>query len=159
MHLANLTPNAPFFVDNEVIIISKNGVWLADGTEITHEPTRKLFARSLKKDAQGYFLHIGKETKRIQVEDTAYFVVRLEGDPTAGYELILNDESREPLDPNTLHYRPGRLVCKTKSGKEEAKFLHSPYFDLLKHLQEDSKSYFLEFGNHNSKVLIRLAIK
>ena len=159
MHLANLTPNAPFFIDNEVIVISKNGVWLADGTEITHEPTRKLFARSLKKDSQGYFLQIGRETKRIQVEDTAYFVHRLEGDPTTGYELILSDESREILDPETLQYRPGRLVCKTKDGKEEAKFLHSPYFDLLKHLQEDSKSYFLEFGSGNSGIRIQLAPK
>src|SRR5690242_17598119 len=102
--------NAPFFVDNEVIVISRDGVWLADGHEITHEPTRKLFARSLFKDAEGYLLKIGRETKRIQVEDTAFFVRLIEGDPAEGYELSLSDDSRARLDPETLRYRPGRLT-------------------------------------------------
>ena len=42
-----------------------------------------------------------------------------------------------------MSYRPGRLTARIKDGKEEAKFLHAAYFDLLKDLQEDSKSYFL----------------
>src|SRR5689334_11837061 len=104
-----------FFVDNEVIILSKNGVWMADGIEISHEPTRRLFARSLKKESDGYYLHIGRETKRIQVEDTPYFVHLLDGDPLKGFELVLSDESREKLEPPSLHYKPGRLVCKVKS--------------------------------------------
>ena len=140
----NTQQNAPFFVDREVIILTRNGVWVADGTEISHEPTRKLFARSLKKDAEGYFLHIGRETKRIQVEDTAYFVVRADGDSARGYELLLNDETSEKLQPRSLGYRPGRLVCTVKGGGEEAKFLHAPYFDILKNLKEDKSEYFLE---------------
>lgn len=149
--------NAPFFIDREVIILSKNGVWIADGSEITHEPTRRLFARSLKKDAEGYFLHIGRETKKIQVEDTAYFVHRLDGTSEAGYTLLLNDETSERLDPETLNYRPGRLTCKIKNQTEEAKFLHAPYFDLLKNLQENSNSYFLEFGPKQKRQLITLS--
>jgi len=133
---------APFFVDNEVIVLTRNGIWIADGTEISHEPTRKLFARSLKKDAEGYYLHIGRETKRITVEDTAYFVSRVDGDPRAGYEIWVNDETREPLDPASLKYRPGRLTCRLGRG-EEAKFLHAAYFDLLRHLEEDGREYFL----------------
>src|SRR4051794_32128958 len=85
-------PNAPFFVDREVIVLTRNGVWLADGTEITHEPTAKLFARSLKKDERGYYLHIGRETKTIEVEDTAYFVTRIDGSPFEGFQLSINDE-------------------------------------------------------------------
>ena len=81
------------FRDEEVIIITRGGLWLADGQEITHEPTRKLFARSLKKDSQGYFLSIGRETKRIQVEDTAYFVTRIEGSSASGWMVFLNDET------------------------------------------------------------------
>ena len=135
--------NAPFFVDREVIVLTRNGVWMADGTEISHEPTRRLFARSLNHDKDGYFLHIGRETKRIQVEDTAYFVHRIDGDPAGGYELWISDETRERLSPTTLGYKPGRLTAKVKGGKEEAKFLHAAYFDLLRHLEEDEKSYFL----------------
>lgn len=141
--------NAPFFVDNEVIVLGKNGIWVADGHEITHEPTRRLFARSLKHDDQGYFLHVGRETKRIQVEDTAYFVHRIDGDPKSGITVWVNDEKQETLVPLSLGYRPGRLVCRiTRGGREEdARFLHSAYFDLLKFLQEDHDSYFLELGN------------
>lgn len=139
--------NAPFFVDNEVIQLTKNGVWIADGTEITHEPTRKLFARSLVRDSKGgYSLVIGRETKAIEVEDTAHFVIRVDGTPKLGVSLTLSNETQEPLQPGTLNYRPGRLTCLIKNGTEEAKFLHAPYFDLLKHLEEDSNAYYLKFG-------------
>jgi hypothetical protein len=119
------SPNAPFFVDNEVIRLTKNGVWLSDEVEIDHEQTVRMFAKSLERDAQGWLLRIGRETKRIVVEDTAYFVTRVEGSPSQGVELGLNDESRERLDPSTLTYRPGRLACRIKGGREEAKFLHA----------------------------------
>src|SRR5689334_18442225 len=93
----------PFgFTDNEVIRLTSNGVWIADGYEITHDPTRKLFAKSLVKDEKGYYLHIGRETKRIEIEDTAYFVHRVDGDAGTGFELWLNDEQRERLKPETL---------------------------------------------------------
>ncbi len=140
--------NAPFFVDNEVIIVNKQGVWIADGHEITHEPTRRLFARSLKRDEKGYFLKIGRETKRIEIEDTAYFVHRIDGDPESGMTVWLNDEQQEKLKPESLRYRPGRLTCLvTRDGQpEEAKFLHAAYFDLLKHLGEDGTIYFLDFA-------------
>jgi hypothetical protein len=155
----NQTETAPFFVDNEVIVLTRNGIWLADGTEISHIPTRKLFARSLKKDENGYALHIGRETKRIQVEDTAYFVQRWDGnlDSDTPLSLTLNDETQENLDPKSLNYRPGRLTCKIKSATEEAKFLHSAYFDLLRFLQEDQKGYYLEFNQKGKKTRIQLA--
>lgn len=136
--------NAPFFVDNEVIVLTKNGIWLADGHEISHEPTRKLFARSLVRESEGYFLKIGRESKKIRIEDTAYFVLRLNGSAQSGYRTLLNDETEEELKPETLKYKPGRLTCLIKKGTEEAKFLHAPYFDLLKELKENPKQYFLE---------------
>ncbi len=141
--------NTPFFVDNEIIILTRNGIWLADGCEITHEPTRRLFAKSLKRDAQGYTLHIGRETKRIQVEDTAYFVHRVDGTPKEGCSIWINDERQESLDPSSLKYVPGRLTCQIRRNGmiEEARFLHSAYFDLLKETQEDGRCYYLEFCN------------
>jgi hypothetical protein len=141
----NLGQNAPFFVDNEVIVLTRNGVWIADGSEITHEPTRRLFARSLRRDPDGYRLYIGRETKKIEVEDTAYFVTRVDVSDES-VELWINDETRERLDPRSLAYRPGRLACRIKGGAEEAKFLHAAYFDLLRELQEDSRGYFLMLG-------------
>lgn len=135
--------NAPFFAKNEKITLNRNGIWLSDGIEITHEPTRRLFARSLRKDdAEGYYLHIGREALRVEVEDTPYFVIRIDGAPSTGYELRLNDETSEPLSPETLRYQDGRLSCRLQRG-EEAKFLSAPYFDLLRNIEEDPFSYFL----------------
>ena len=137
--------NAPFFIDTEVIRLTKNGIWLSDGTEISHEPTRELFSRSLVRTPGGWELRIGRDTKKIEVEDTAYFVTGISGDPERGITLVLAGGGREPLRPETLRYRPGRLTCTLAHG-EEAKFLHAPYFHLLQNLEEDDKSYFLRLG-------------
>lgn len=134
--------NAPFFVDREVIRLTRNGVWLSDETEISHEPTRLLFSRSLVRSPEGWMLRIGRETKLIEVEDTAYFVTSFEGEPSARITLAIAGGMREPLRPETLRYRPGRLTCQLENG-EEAKFLHAPYFHLLQHLEEDAGEYFI----------------
>ena len=144
--------NAPFFVDNEIITLTRNGLWIADGTEISHEPTRQLFARSLKKDALGWFLAIGRETKRISVEDTAYFIHRIDGTHAEGFTLWISDETRERLDPRTLAYRPERLTCWIKSGAEEAKFLHAPYIELLREITEERGEYWLEIAGEKIRI-------
>ena len=133
----------PKYVDNEILKLTKNGTWVADGGEITHEPTRRLFARSLEKREDGYYLVIGRETKKVEVEDTAYFVTRIDGSCDQGFELWISDGTKEQLQTETLRYRPNRLVCKIRNGKEEAKFLHAPYNELLRDLKRDGKGYFL----------------
>jgi hypothetical protein len=138
----------PGYVDTEIIRLTKNGVWLADGHEISHQPTLRLFARSLKRDEKSYFLHIGREMKRIVVEDTAYFVERIEGSPVQGYVLHINDGTSEKLNPGTLCYQSGRLTCLVHSGEDEAKFLSIPYMELLRLADEDEKGYFIQIeGN------------
>ncbi|MDR3608150.1 MAG: DUF1285 domain-containing protein [Oligoflexia bacterium] len=127
----------------EVLTLNKNGIWLADGEEITHEPTRKLFARSLKLDENGWLIRIGHETKRIVVEDTAFFVQRIDGSPEQGFLLSLSDGSKEQLNPKTLKYQPGRLTCRIGSSGYEAKFLFAPYSEILSFLEQDSQGYFL----------------
>jgi hypothetical protein len=134
----------PGYVDTEVIRLTKNGVWLADDHEISHEPTTRLFAKSLKRDETSYFLHIGREMKRIVVEDTAYFVERIEGSPAQGYLLHINDGTTEKLSPETLRYQTGRLTCLVHTGEDEAKFLSIAYMELLTLAEEDEKGYFLK---------------
>lgn len=144
-----LSRNAPFFVPHEKITLSRDGVWLSDGQEITHEGTRELFFRNLHKDGKHYVIQVGRETMPVEIKDTAFFVTRIEGDPTGGYEVVLSDGMKVGLDPGTLRYKPGRLTCRvmTRIGEEEAKFLRAPYFDLLQHLQEDERSYFIDFAH------------
>jgi hypothetical protein len=139
--------------DREVILLTKDGIWLADGSEITHEPTRKLFARSLKRDSNGYFLSIGRETKRISVEDTAFFIETFEtesapsgSDNQDTIVLQLSDGTREILIPETLKYSPGRLTAGVKSGNEEAKFLRAPYHQILREVEEINGRYVLRIG-------------
>src|SRR5262245_42254867 len=128
------------FVDHEELVLSLNGVWLSNGEEVTHEETVRAFHRHLGKDEDGWFIRIGRDFKRVRVEDTAYFVTRIEGAPAQGYRVFLSNGATEPLNAQTLNYRPGRLVCRLRSG-DEAKFLSVPYVELLKHLEEDQNSY------------------
>lgn len=136
----------PSYVDREIIRLTREGIWLADGLEITHAPTRDLFARSLAKDEAGYFLHIGFEMKRIEVEDTAYFVTQISGNSQDGFELTLNDQTKERLNAKTLRYQPGRLTCTIKNQEgspEVAKFLRNPYWELLQNAQDIDGKFYL----------------
>jgi hypothetical protein len=134
------------YQSSEILKLTSSGIWLADGKEISHEPTRKLFARSLKRQGAGYMIQVGRESKPVEVEDTAYFIHRVDGNPAEGFEAWLSDDTREKLDPATLRYRPGRLICKMERNGvlEEVKFLHAAYFDFMKFLREDDFNYFLD---------------
>jgi hypothetical protein len=131
------------FRDNEEIRLTRGGIWLSDGEEITHQETVRLFHRSIHRETDGYSIRIGKESKKIVVEDTPYFVLGLAGSTRTGWELRLSDESRERLNAATLNYRPGRLVARVKNESEDAKFLNPAYFEILKDLEEDDAGYFL----------------
>src|SRR4051812_28158490 len=105
----------PVFIDRETIRLTKDGVFLSDGVEITHERTVEGFHRFLGRDETGYFIRIGSDFKRIEVEDTAYFVTDIDWRGDAGsesVELTLSNGVREKLDPATLGYRPDRLTCR-----------------------------------------------
>ena len=125
----------------ENIILTKNGVWLSEGEEITHERTKLAFSRNLHRCKNGYEIKIGQERKSIHVEDTLYFITSIEGSPEIGFTLHTNDLRIGELDPTTLQYRPGRLTCRVpdpNSGlMEEAKFLSPAYYEILKHLTQD----------------------
>lgn len=129
----------------ENIILTKNGVWLSEGEEITHERTKLAFARNLYRCKDGYEIRIGQERKTIHVEDTLYFITSLEGSPEIGFTIRTNDLRIGELDPATLQYRPGRLTCRVpdpNSGlMEEAKFLSTAYYEILKHLTQDESGF------------------
>ena len=137
---------------NEVLRLTKDGVWMSDETEIEHENTLAAFSKSIRRDEQGYFIQISHETKRIIVEDTAYFVTGLEGSVQSGYTLLISDGSREKLDPKTLRYTSQRLICLIKSKQEEAKFLHKAYDEILSQLDQDSTHFFIRI--ENQKILL-----
>lgn len=145
----------PLFVDRETIRLTANGTFLSDGEEITHARTVEAFHRFLDRDDEGYFIRIGRDFKRIEVEDTARFVSDiawsgLEGN--AVVELTLLDGTRERLDPETLAYRPERLTCRVRGGKEEAKFLRKPYLELLMNALADRDGYSIAIGGRTIRL-------
>ncbi len=148
----NNAPRIQKYLDLEIIRLTRDGEWLADEEPITHERTLQAFQSHLfpTADGNGWEIRIGRETKRIEIEDTAFFVRMIEGDPQTGFTLHLTDGVRQKLDPQTLRYSPGRLVCTISwnrqggaTGQAEAKFLRAPYHELLAHAAEVGDKYVL----------------
>ena len=129
------------------IFLDKEGRWFHEGMEITHLRTLELFSRSVCRDADGgYWLQIGRERARIEVEDTPY-MVREVSFHEAEVELKLNDGSSEILDPGTLWIGAGNvLYCNVKSEKLPARFLRPAYYQLVSQVEQDEDGYFLELG-------------
>ena len=58
--------------------------------------------------------------------------------------LHLSDGTTEPLDADTLSYRPGgRLYCRVKDRKFRARFKRHPYHDLIDRLEEEDGEVYL----------------
>jgi hypothetical protein len=129
----------------EDLILTKNGVWLSDQEEITHERTILAFSRNIHRSQNGFEIRIGRERKSIHIEDTMFFITSIEGAPEIGFTIRTNDQRIGELDPETLRYRPGRLTCRIpdpNSGMmEDAKFLSTAYYEILKHLEHDENGY------------------
>ena len=134
-----------FFGIHEDIILTKEGVWLSNGEEITHPGTSIGFSRNIYRCKDGFEIRLGTERKVFHAEDTIYFVNGLDGNPSDGFMLSLNDGRTEKLDANTLNYKPGRLTCKvlhpTENTHEEAKFLTAAYYELLKHVEKTPRGF------------------
>ncbi|NDF13800.1 hypothetical protein EB061_00535 [bacterium] len=132
---------------HEAIILTRSGTWLSNGEEITHPNTQLAFARNIYRCKDGHEIRLGSERKIIHVEDTIYFVTGLDGDPLIGYTLRLNDGRKLELDPASLWYRPGRLTCRVphpnEGTVEEAKFLSTAYYEILKHLEKTEEGFGL----------------
>jgi hypothetical protein len=132
-----------FFGIHEDIILTKEGVWLSNQQEVTHEGTLRAFFKNIFRCKEGFEIRIGNEHKVFHAEDTIYFVRRLEGTPAAGFTLELSDGRSLPLDPTTIQYRPGRLTCRVyhpnDNTHEEAKFLSAAYYELLNYIEPTDK--------------------
>jgi hypothetical protein len=140
---AELDQNIFSFYEN--IILTKNGAWLSDNEEITHARTLLAFARNIYRCKDGFEIRIGHEHKTIHVEDTMYFITSIEGSPEIGFSIRTNDQRIGELDPSTLKYRPGRLTCRVPDPNtgilEEAKFLSTAYYEILKYLEQDGETF------------------
>jgi hypothetical protein len=123
--------------------IDKEGRWYYEGEEITHRRTYLLYARNLTRDESGrILLQVDQERCPVEVEDAPYIVKTLNflpapGGGIKGIELILNDETREELKPETLRIGDDHVpYCQVREGMFEARFSRNAYQLLLPHIQQ-----------------------
>jgi hypothetical protein len=138
-----------YAVESHTIRFGRDGEWYSDGERITNPRIARLFSRCLRRDDHGgYRLQMGEEQAPIEVEDTPYVVRQVEGDPT-GFTVVLNDETREPLDPSTLRHDANHvLYCRVKGGEHEARLLRPAYYALARWVRpsDGGRRYALEIG-------------
>lgn len=142
-------PKAGFYaIESHAIRFGKDGRWYADGEPIEHPRIAALFSRHLTQDEDGAFwLVIGDERARIEVEDTPFVVIRVDGGPETGFTITLNDGSSEPLAANSLRFGDADvLYCAAKGGRYRVRFLRAPQADLLAHARAGAAGTDLPVG-------------
>jgi hypothetical protein len=94
----------------------------------------RLYAKAMTIDDDGTArLRLGEDKAQVDVEDTPWVVTQVDGDPGSGFTVVLNDETREPLDPATLSVGAHDvLYCRVKGGRHRARFLRPAYYELMR---------------------------
>jgi hypothetical protein len=119
------------------IRFGKDGLWYSDDEVIPNRAIRRLFSRALRvlPDGRGR-LELGEDRADVVIEDTPWVITAVEGDPTRGFTVVLNDETREALDPDSLHVGAAHvLYCRVKGGAYRARLLRPAYYELMRHAE------------------------
>lgn len=132
-------------IETRAIRFGRDGRWYSDDEPIENHRIADLFSRHVTRGADGSFwLVIGDERQRITVDDTAWVVTRVDGDPANGFTIQLNDGSREPLAAPSLRFGEGDvLYCDARRPRERVRFLRAPQIDLLRHVEEAGGHFLL----------------
>ncbi len=138
-------PIAGFYtVESGKISFRRDGNWYSDDERIDNPRIALLFSQSIKRNPDGsYYLQVAEERASITVEDTPYVVKALEDDELGGFTIVLNDDTREALDPAALEVGAGNvLYARVKDGAERARFLRSAYYHLSDRFESDDAGRF-----------------
>ena len=141
----NLMPRAGFYtVESGKISFRRDGNWYSDDERIDNPRIALLFSQSIKRNPDGsYYLQVAEERASITVEDTPYVVKALEDDELGGLVMVLNDDTREPLDPAALEVGAGNvLYARVKGGDARARFLRNAYYHLSDRFESDDAGQF-----------------
>jgi hypothetical protein len=143
-------PRAGFYaVESGKISFRKDGNWYSDEERIDNPRIALLFSQSIKQNPDGsYFLQVAEERASITVEDTPFVIKAIDGDGKSGFMLMLNDDSREALDPATLEVGADNvLYARVKGGKYRARFLRPAYYHLSSSFEADGFGrFFIQIG-------------
>ena len=119
------------------IKFGKDGRWYSDDEPIPNRAITRLFSRTLTILPDGRArLELGEDRADVIIEDTPWVVVAVDGDPARGFSVVLNDETRETLDPGSLRVGAENvLYCRVKGAAHEARFLRPAYYELMRHAE------------------------
>jgi hypothetical protein len=127
------------------IYIDKEGNWYQDGIPILHRWTYLYNNKLLRRDEEGrYYIDEGRGRVYAYVEDTP-FVVKMIDKRDDGLYIILNDETEEKLDFNTLWMNEENIpYTKIKNGEFEARFSRPAYYEFTKYLKQEGDKFYIE---------------
>jgi uncharacterized protein len=134
------------------IRIDKEGVWYYGENEIFRKEIVLLFYENLTQDQSGrYLIVLGNERCYVEVEDAPFVVKSVDRKipESKNRELIclhLSDESREPLDPDTLWVgRENVLYCSIRNASLTARFSRAAYYQIANYIEYDTAkdAYFI----------------
>jgi hypothetical protein len=132
-----------------MIFVAKDGKWYHEGAEIIHRPIFLWLIQSLEKDEDGNFIvNLNNQRCVLEVEDTPLVVQQVRCSPPGPAEpesirLSLNDDSIEPLNPETLRIsRDNVLYCTVKAAGFPARFLRPAYYQMAEFIREDDQGRF-----------------
>jgi len=148
-------PSAGFYaIESRRISFGRDGEWYSDGERIANRKIAELFSRCVRRSPQGgWMLQMGDEKAPLEVEDTPFVVRQIEGSPEAGVTVVLNDDTREPLDPSSLRSGSDHaLYCRVKGGDCEARFLRPAYYALTRWVREDGGRFTIRLADREYSI-------
>lgn len=119
------------------IRFGKDGRWYCDAEPITNAAICRLYARTMRVDADGRaHLELGEDRAEVDVEDTPWVVTAIDGDARHGLQIVLNDGTREPLAVRSLRLSAEQIpYCRAKQGRVETRLLRTAWNELLRHVE------------------------
>jgi hypothetical protein len=137
-------------MESSEIKIDKEGVWYYKGAHMFRKEILCTFFEHLQIDDCGkYLIELEEERYYIDVEDTAFVVAavnktRLQEDSRDQIDVILNDDSCEKLEMNSLYIGDDNvLYCRVKEGRFAARFTRKSYYQLAEFIEQTTEN-----GNH-----------
>ncbi len=136
------------------LFVDKEGRWFQNGTEIIHPGIYRLFCDALEQGPDGgYLIKIGRESCRVEVEDTPFVVKAIRDTSQAGISLVLNDGTTEEFNPDNFWMSSdGIPYCKVKKGRFHARLLRPAYYALAQYVFEEDDSYYFSIDGNKFPV-------
>jgi hypothetical protein len=146
-----------YAIESGRISFRHDGRWYSDEEPIQNPRIEALFSRSIRRAADGlWYLQVGDERAPITVEDTPYVIRTIEDGPDGSITLLLNDWSREQLDPSTLEVGPANvLYCCVKGGEFRARFLRPAYYHLSSRFESDTAGFHIVLNGTAYPIKVR----